>query len=135
MKRIGSTASGGTIDMTVMNGESVALASGNDPVAMAATSAIAALATSPMPSLRKLDAVSVQSRYSPVRLSSVKAADFIASLICVALGNSLSSGLSASRIEEPVKYTASSTTNGSSNSISAPVLLGCRLMSRMLTAM
>lgn len=103
MNRTGSTASGGTIEITVMNGESVALTSGNEPVAIAATSAITALTTRPMPSRRKLDSVSVHNRYSPVRLSSVKAADFTASLICAALGSSLSSGLSESRIEDPVK--------------------------------
>lgn len=131
MKRIGNTASGGIIDITVMNGDSVVPASGMLPVTMPNTSAIAALATSPMPSRRMLDTVSSHIMYSPVRLSSVNAYSCSASFICVALGSSLSSGLACSRSDEPVRYTAISTMKGSSNSMRLPVRPGCRLMSRM----
>jgi len=56
-----------------------------------------------MASRRKLAALSCHSRYSPVRLSATKARRLTASLICTALGSSLSLGLSARRSAEPMK--------------------------------
>ncbi|MNP72778.1 hypothetical protein D3C76_1693950 [compost metagenome] len=62
-----------------------------------------ALMPKPMARRRRLEALSCQSRYSPVRLSATKARRCTASLICTALGSSLSLGLSASRSAEPMK--------------------------------
>ena len=103
MNRIGRIASGGTIDSTVSNGDNGAPNSGKVPAAMPRHSPANALMPRPMARRRRLEAVSCQSRYSPVRLSAVNARRFTASVICTALGSSLSLGLSVSRSAEPMK--------------------------------
>ncbi|MNT66047.1 hypothetical protein D3C72_2040810 [compost metagenome] len=103
MNRIGRIASGGTIDSTVNKGDNGAPNSGRVPAAMPRHRPAKALIPRPMASRRRLDAVSCQSRYSPVRLSATNARRFTASVICTALGSSLSLGLSVSRSAEPMK--------------------------------
>ena len=62
MKRIGSSASGGTIDRTETTGPSVAPATGSIPMTMPTTSAIAVEIASPVTKRVRLAVVSAQSR-------------------------------------------------------------------------
>ena len=62
MNRIGSSASGGTIDSTATNGPNVAPAIGSKPIRMPTTRAIAAEMASPIRSRVRLAAVSDHSR-------------------------------------------------------------------------
>jgi hypothetical protein len=102
MKRIGSSASGGTMEMAPTKGERDARAKGRIPMTRPSRSAIAVAMPSPMKSRQRLAQVSAHRRYSPVLTSAVKAIRLIASQRVAKPGSSLSFGFSASRSAEPI---------------------------------
>ncbi len=101
MKRIGSSASGGTIETAATKGASSARIVGSMPISMPMTSAMATAMPMPEKSRVRLAAVSAQSRICPERPSGTKAMRLMASTKDDSPGSSLSFALSASRAVEP----------------------------------
>ena len=100
MNRIGSRASGGTIDTAPRKDDSSARAKGTSPVTVPSTSA-SRVATARAAAIRsRLAAVSLQNRYSPVRGSATRARRSSARPRDAKLGSSLSVGLAARRRAE-----------------------------------
>ncbi len=99
----GKIASGGTIDSTVISGESDARHRGNTPAVTPMHRPMSDAIPSPTSRRARLTSVSTQNRYSPLRLSGVKAIREIASSICCRPGSSLSWGLASRRTAEPKK--------------------------------
>ena len=113
----GRIASGGIIDTTVISGDSAARYIGNTPAAMPMPRPISDESARPISRRLILISVSAHSRYSPLRLSGVKAIRSMAAIICDRPGSSLSCGLASSRTAEPINQAAIIRTKGNSISV------------------
>jgi hypothetical protein len=113
IKRIGSIASGGTIDINVIKDKRSDFIPGKMPIFIPISNPIEAESAMPIPRRLKLEMVSCSIRYLPLRLFWVKAILSMASTILEIDGNSLSWGFAFRRISDAFKYTAMSKINGS----------------------
>ena len=100
MNRIGSNASGGTIETAPRKGARPARSSGSSPISMPSTRVIVTVMPSAENRRPRLAAVSSSSRIFPVRGSAMKPIRMTESASPAKLGSSLSFGLSASRAAE-----------------------------------
>ena len=97
MNRIGRMANGGIIDSARTKDDPNAPNHGSSPFSTPTPRPIAAATPTPMPRRPRLDAVSFQNRYSPLRRSGAKASRSTASATLPMPGRSLSLGFSANR--------------------------------------
>ena len=100
MNSTGRMASGGIIESARTHGDQKAPNQGKRPFSTPTPKPRTAPTDTPMASRRKLDAVSFQNRYSPLRRSGSKAMRSMAAAIVAMLGSSLSFGFSERRALE-----------------------------------